>query len=85
MKIGKYLYTYHNWEIVNNKDRFNGWTISCGMIFEFEKFIYKTYADCIQAIKKLEDGTNTREPRIIGEMTMEQYFHSFRVFDNDIF
>ena len=53
---------------------YGGYVIVDGYDFN----IYKSYESAKNAVRKTLDGTNKREPIIIGHMTDEQFIDAFR-------
>lgn len=61
------IYFYRGHTIFHEES--GGWTTDISGNFN----IYNTLFDAKQAIKKLLDGTNTKDPKVIGEMDFSEY------------
>lgn len=70
MKIGN-CYFYRGHEICKN---YGGWVVVDG----YDYNIYKTIRDAKNAVRKRIDGTNDREPRVIGRMSDEQFIDALK-------
>ncbi len=68
-KVGK-AYFYRGEAISKN---YGGWVIVNG----YDYNIYKTLDDATNAIRKSNDGSNKKEPVVIGTMNKEQFIHAF--------
>jgi hypothetical protein len=80
----KYIIGYRNcYTICSN---YGGWVIvselANGCILEPERYIYKTKNSAINAVKKILDGTNKNEPKILRKMTDEEFINALN-FDTD--
>ena len=59
---------YGGWDIVDE--------LASGVILEPERYIYKTKNSAINAVKKILDGTNKNEPKILRKMTDEEFINA---------
>ena len=63
-KIADGIYIYRGIWILRGKD---GWWTDDGSLL-----IFKALSDCREHINKRMDSTNTREPRVVREWTIEE-------------
>lgn len=66
------LRPYRGIDICRN---YGGW-----VIVDFNDYnIYASYESAKNAVRKFLDGTHKREPKIIGQMTSEQFIHALNI------
>ena len=65
---------YKPYRCVDICKNYGGYVIVNG----YDYNIYKSYESAKNAVRKLLDGTNKREPIIIGKMTDEQFINALK-------